>query len=127
MRKVLSFFIEHWVRFLVAFLIGVIMMIVYLAIANAWTWVIGYCNATFISAFVLFSISILSVLNLFGAFDIFSFYIGRKKKENGAKEDLYDYSSRKKDERSKFKLVFVPYLFFALLFLVASLILYFLQ
>ena len=126
MHKILDFFVKHWVRFLISLVIGLIIGVVYLLISKGWTLVIAYCNATFIAGFVLFAISVLVVLNLFGAFDIFSFFFMRKKVESGAKENLYDYSTRKKEERNKFKLVFMPYLVVATLFLIVSLILFFL-
>lgn len=102
------------------------MVVAYCAIMNSWTVIIGYCNGFFIAAFTLISIGLLAVLNLFGAFDIFSFYPGRKKKEDGTKESLYDYSTRKKEERGKFKLVFVPYISLGSVYLLVSLVLYFL-
>ena len=126
MLKILSFFAENWVRFLVSILIGLGLMAAYNGISNTWTLIIGYCNGSFIAAFTLISISILIVLNLFGAFDIFSFYFRRKTNEEGKKEALYEYAARKKEERWKYKMVFLPYLVVGGLFLIASLILYFL-
>ena len=124
MRKILDFFINHWIRFTIAFVIGASLILLYCGVTNTWSRMIGYCNGSFIAAFVLISFSALTILNLFGAFDIFSYYPSRKKKENGLKENLFDYSTRKKQERSKFKLVFVPYLAWGVLFLIASVILY---
>ena len=124
-QAIYYFFKNNWIRFLVAFLLGVVPVIVYQAVNNTWTLPLGYCNGLFVSAFLLISISVLVVLNLFGAFDIFSFYINRKRTEEGRKEDLYEYSTRKKEERLKAKLVFLPYLIVGLLYLIASLIIYF--
>ena len=126
MQKILGFFAEYWVRLIVSFFIGIVIYVVYNSIKNSWIMLIEHCNACFIAGFVLVGISALAALNLFGAFDIFSFYFNRKKKENGDKEVLYDYSTRKKQERLKVKLAFLPYLLVGSLFLIASLILYFL-
>ena len=126
MRRIIDFLVDHWVRFLVAFLIAVSIMITYLAVNDAWALMIGYCDALFIAGFTLFAFAALATLNLFGAFDIFSFLPARRKKENGAKEDFYEYTTRKKEERGRFKLVFVPYLTWAVICLLVSLILLFL-
>ena len=126
MQKILGFFAEYWVRFVVSLFIGLTVYVVSNAIFNTWSLTIAHCNSCFIAGFVLVGISALAALNLFGAFDIFSFYFNRKKKENGDKEVLYDYSTRKKQERLKVKLAFLPYLLVGSLFLIASLILYFL-
>lgn len=126
MHKILNFIVEFWVRFLVGFLIGAIIMVIYNLINASWTSFINYCNGAFIGAFFLISIGILSVLNMFGAFDIFSFFALRKKKEDGMKENLYEYSTRKKEERTKYKLAFIPYIFWGFVFFVVSLIFYFL-
>lgn len=126
MHKVFYFIAENWLRFLIGFLLGATMIVVYNLINGSWDQPVGYCNGAFIGAFLLISIGALSVLNFFGAFDIFSFYALRKKKENGAKEDLYEYSTRKKDERSKHKLAFIPYIFWGFVLFCVSLVFYFL-
>ena len=126
MQKILGFFAEYWVRFLVSFMIGVTLYVATNLIENQWSLVRSHCDACFIAGSVLVGISALVLLNFFGAFDIFSFYFNRKKKENGDKEMLYDYSLRKKGERAKFKLAFLPYLLMGALFIVGALILYFL-
>ena len=123
--SIIEFFTDHWARFGIAFFIGIVPVIVYNAVYNNWLLVINYCNGFFIGAASLLAVSALSVFNLYGAFDIFSYLPGRKKMENGKIETLYDYSERKKLTRGKFKLVFVPYLVVGVVFLLVSLILYF--
>ena len=125
MRKIREFLINHWVRFLISFFIGVFTMVIYLAVKNGWQYSINYVNATFMSAAILIGIAALSTLTLFGAFDIFSYFFNRKKKEDGKKEILSEYAERKRIERGKQKLIFIPYLFNGIIFLVASLILRF--
>ena len=125
MAVILHFLKKNWIRFLVALIIGVIPVVVFNAVNNTWQLAIGYCNGLFISAFLLIAISGLVALSLFGAFDIFSFYFDRRRKEDGTKENLYDYSARKKENRWKAKFAFLPYLIIGSLYLIASLILYF--
>ena len=125
MRKIREFLVNHWVRFLISFFIGVFTMVIYLAVKNGWQYSINYVNATFMSAAILIGIAALSTLTLFGAFDIFSYFFNRKKKENGKKEILSEYAERKRIERGKQKLIFIPYLFNGIIFLIASLILRF--
>jgi len=99
-------------------------MVIYNFSAGSWDSKMSYLNGSFISAATLISLSLLSVLTQFGTFNIFTFYFGRKVKENGHKEDLYEYSERKKESRKKYNFVFIPYLFFGLVFLIISLALY---
>ena len=125
MSVILSFLKKNWIRFLVATVFAAAPVIVYLAVNQAWKLAIGYCNGLFISGFFLTGVSALVALNLFGAFDIFSFYFGRKLNEQGKKEDLYEYSTRKKEQRWKAKFAFLPYLIVGAICLIASLIIFF--
>ena len=125
MKKICEFLVDHWVRFLISFFIGVFSMLIYIAVKNGWQSGINYVDGTFMSAAILIGIAALATLSLFGAFDIFSYFFGRKKKEDGKKEVLYEYAERKRLERGKQKLIFIPYLTFGVLFLVVSVILRF--
>lgn len=100
----MRFFKDYWVRFVVAVSIGITLFVVYLAAyssAQSWVNIIFYCNATFLSGAVLFLFSLLTVLNYFGGFDIFSFYFMRKPHDDNRKENFYEYCERKKGERKK--------------------------
>lgn len=128
MRNVLEFIQKNWIRFVVSLAIGLAISIIYMSVntyLGSWKDIMFYCNATFIASFLLFAIGVLTLLNNFGGFDIFSFLIMRKPYNEARKENLYEYSERKKEERKKYKLVFLPYLIVCSLFLIASLILYF--
>lgn len=122
----------NWKKSLVIFVIGLIISLIYLC-TNGFNSAISYCNAFFISGFIIIAISILSTLSYFGAFDTisYSFYsLGRvftKEKEMGEKKykDLVDYVEKKKATRKKFLYSFLPYVYSGLIFMLASIILFF--
>lgn len=125
MNAISGFFKQYWVRFVIAFGIGITLFVVYLAAytsAQSWTLLLYYCNASFLAGAVLFLFSLLTILNYFGGFDIFSFYMMRKPVDEHRKENFYEYCERKKGERRKFKLVFLPYMIISVLFLIATLV-----
>ncbi len=132
MYKIGLFFKKNWIRFVVSIGIGIIMICIYnfghqisLKI-NPWVLPYFYRDSLFIAGMVVVLTGGLSIMSNFGVFDIFSFYPGRKKKEDGKKENYGDYVERKKAERSSEKnLYFLPYFIVGALFLIASLILYF--
>ena len=130
------FFLENWIRFLVAFILGIAIMIIYMFLQTLqisestgqalypWDKLFYYQNGFFISAVVLFGIGILAIVGNFGAFNIFSYYFRRKKKENGYKENYYEYSERKRLEASSRKLIFLPYFILATIYLITAFVLY---
>ena len=125
-----DFFSKNWIRFLVSFLIGLTIMTLYnisyaASGAPAWSSLEYYRDGSFIAGMVVFFIGCLAVIAHFGFFDIFSFYPGRKRKENGYKENYGDYVERKKKERGKLSLSFLSYIIIALVYLTFSLILLF--
>ncbi len=132
MYKIGLFFKKNWIRFLVSVLTATTLLIVYLVAYqnadNINTWVVPayYRDGLFIAGMVVVFFGGLAIVSNFGIFDIFSFYPGRKKKEDGKKENYGDYVQRKKLERSSEKnLYFLPYFIIGGLLLIASLILYF--
>lgn len=128
MRNVFEFIRRNWIRFVVALALGLLVLLANLIIQTgngSWSHLVFYVDGTFIGGAVLILFSLLVVVNIFGAFDIFSYMFARKRLEDGRKEDLYEYSTRKKEQRSKHKLVFLPYLSVGMSFLLISLILYF--
>lgn len=114
-------FLDNWVRFLVSFLIISACVVTYCAVNGGWTELIAYSNGLFIGGASAVLISALSVCSMFGAFDFVSYFAFRKRKENGV-EDYYEYSSRKRNEKMRNKLSFLPYLVFGLMSLLASII-----
>ena len=132
MNKILTFFRKNWIRLIVSLGLGATFLIIYLLAyqnadkVNTWTNPAYYRDGLFLSGMILIFFGGLAICSYFGIFDIFSFYPGRKKKEDGKKENYGDYVERKKLERSSDKsLFFLPYFIVGGLMLIASLILYF--
>ena len=124
MKKILVFLSENWIRFLIALMIGAVLMIIYNAVQNTWHLLRGYLDGFFISGMVLIGFSLLVLMSLFGAYDIFSFYFARKQKEEGGKENYYEYSERRRLEKVGKKLIFLPYLIIGVIYLSVSFIIF---
>ena len=125
-----DFFAKNWIRLIVAFFVGLTLMALYnlsyaLGGYPSWTNLEYYRDGSFIAGMMLFFVGILVILAHFGAFDIFSFYPLRKRKENGYKENYGDYVERKTKERGKLSLSFLSYFIIALVFIIFSVILLF--
>lgn len=114
-------FLDNWFRFLASFLLIVVCTLVY-CIVNGWDQLIYYCNGLFIGGFSSILIGAIAVLSMFGAFDFASYYIFRKRNESGV-EDYYEYSSRKRNEKMRNKLSFLPYVTLGAIALIASIVL----
>ena len=130
LSKIGQFLKKNWIRMLVAFLIGLLLMVIYnvsyaTAGANSWGRLEYYRDGSFIAGMVLFFIGLLAIISNTGFFDIFSFYPGRKKKENGSKENYAEYVQRRNEERGKFNLYFLSYFIIALVYALLSIILFF--
>ena len=111
-------FTEYWGRLIFATVVGIGLYVAYLSINDLWSFLIGHVDALFISSATLFLFGILSILLNFGAMDIFSYQFRRRRMENGKKEDLYEYTKRKKMERESTKLAFLAYFIVATPFLI---------
>ena len=128
--KILSFLKKNWIRMLVSFLVGLVLMVIFNAVyANegqpSWTNLNFYRDGSFIAAMSIFFIGLLGAVSNFGFFDIFSYYPGRKKKDDGKKENYGEYVERKNLERGKFNLFFLSYIIIALVYAIFSLVLFF--
>lgn len=111
---------DNWHHFLVAFLICTIILIVDCALYG-WNILINYANGLFIGGASTVLIGLLFVVTFFGGTDIFTFYLLRKRTAAG-KEDLYQYSKRKKLQRTKNPYSFIPYIIIGTLALIAAVI-----
>ena len=85
------------------------------------------CNACFIPGVVLVGIGFFSILNLLGFFDLAEYgtvSIVQSFKRDSVREykDLVDYKEKKTIKRKKRRLVFLPYMIFGLIWIVASII-----
>lgn len=122
MKNLLKSIFTHYIRLIISFVLGIGIFITYLAVKDGWTHIVCYLDAAFIAAALDLAIGLLSFFGNIGTFNIFSFMVLRKTKDNGYKEDFYEYGERKKLERAKDKTFFMPYIFTGLLFLIASFI-----
>ena len=137
MNKIGEFFKKNWIRFLAALAAGIVFVVIYLVAyqsavnkgeekLNVWVMPEYYRDGLFIAGMIVVFMGALAVVASFGIFDIFSYYPGRKKKENGYKENYGDYVNRKKLERSSNKNPFyLSYFIIGALFLISSLVLLF--
>ena len=88
---------------------------------------VDLCNGLFIGGAVVLGIYLLTLLNYFGAFDLFGYSfstIGVKYFPHGKKkyDDYYSYTEIKKEKRKKDQFNFVAYLVVGLIFVIASII-----
>ena len=131
MNAIFTFLKKNYIRMIVAFVIGLILMVIYNVSyqygynVNSWAGLSYYRDGAFIAGAVLFFVGLLVLLAGFGSFDIFSFYFARKVKEDGKKENYTEYVERKRETRSKFNFSFLSYLLIATCFLAFSFVLYF--
>lgn len=128
--KIGEFFKKNWIRMLVSFVVGLVLMAIYNASyaatgVKSWQSLEYYRDGAFISFMVITGMGLLALLAFFGAFDIFSYYPGRKKKDDGRKETYGEYVERKNLERGKFDFFFLSYILIALMYAIFSLILFF--
>ena len=128
--KIGEFSSKNWIRLLVSFLVGLVIMSLYnlsytLSGAAAWTHLEYYRDGAFIAGMVILFIGLLVIIYHFGLFDIFAFYPARKKKENGYKENFGDYVERKRKERGHLSLSFLAYILISIIYIAFSIILLF--
>ena len=128
--KIGEFFKKNWIRMLIAFGVGLLFMVFYNILyasagANAWTGLEYYRDGSFMAFLVLLAVGGLAAVGSTGFFDIFSFYPGRKKKEDGTKENYAEYVQRKNEGRAKLNLSFLSYFIIALIYAIFSLVLFF--
>ena len=132
MNKISEFFAKNWLRMVISLGIGIAIVCLYnISYQNADkvnTWIdpVYYRDGTFLAGMIVVFIGGLAIVANFGIFDMFAFYFRRKKRENGKKENYGEYVERRNVERSSRKdLFFLSYFIVGALFLITSVILYF--
>ncbi len=123
MQSILNFFRKHWIKHVVAIVMGALLIVIYQSVNNSWGDIAGWYNSTSIAGAVLVLIGGLSVMNNFGTFNLASFYFMRHRVDEKRKENYYEYTVRKAEDRKKDRLTFLPYVLIGALYLIASLIL----
>ncbi len=117
-------FIEHikmyYIKYISALVMAITLTLIYL-FTRGFTSLIFYIDAFGIAGAALFFISLLSLVNNHGAFDIFSYSFG--KLFNRTKYDtLRDYVLLKESKNRKNRFIFLPYMVVGVTFVAASLI-----
>lgn len=89
---------------------------------NPWNKLYCYRDGAFLAGMILVGVGGLAIVGKLGVFDIFSYYPGRKKKENGYKENYGEYVQRKRIERGKRSMYYLSYFYIAAIYLFFSII-----
>ena len=121
MNAILVFLQKYWPRFLIALAIAATALIIYNSVNAGWTLLYSYSQGSAIGGVVCIFVGGLSLVNSFGGFNMASFYFRRKRIED-RKEDLYEYTERKKEEHARDRLCFLPYVIIGVLFVIFSFI-----
>jgi len=95
-------------RYIASVITVIIIACTYNILNNGWSMKIAYGNGLFIGGFTLVMIGCISLVTTTGSLDIFSYMFSRKTKDNGKKEDLYEYSERMVEVRKKQKFIGLP-------------------
>lgn len=120
------FFKENLVRFIISFMLVVVITVIYNLVYDGWKTIVAYIDSTFISGIVLLCISGLSFVGNQGTYDIFSYSFGKMFKK--VKEaNYYDYVDNKNLERKKKVYTPLSYLFVGLFVIIVSLVLLFIS
>ena len=121
MAKFKEIFIHSWIRYLISFIYGILILVIYNCTRN-WIDIINYIDAFFIGGFSLVCIGGLSVVTNLGTFDVFThMFVGSK---NGLpKPSLYDYVESKKEKRHKKRFNCIPYFVLGVLYILMCFIL----
>ena len=85
-----------------------IIVLLYNLLREQWTILVNYADSTFIGGFSLICVGGFYVFNYLGAYDIFQAAFA-KRLPNGKKMTLYEFSEKRKIERSKTPFTYVPY------------------
>lgn len=125
MNVIGEFFRQHWIKLIVSFVIGLLLMVIYNSVRGTWNMFYTYVDGGFIAGAVLFLIGMLSLVNSFGAFDLSSFFFRRKRIDENRKEDYYEYVQRRSEERKGTRSGFLPYVFVGIMYILFSVIGYF--
>ncbi|MCM1260868.1 MAG: DUF3899 domain-containing protein [Prevotella sp.] len=116
-------FIHSWQRYLIAFGLAIVLSVIYLC-TRGFETLIYYIDAFSIAGSIVFLCGALSLIAYFGGFDTIRYGFASFRRGSAAKyEDLYDYSTQKKEERKHGHFTFMPYFTVGGVFIIASFIL----
>ena len=95
---VLEYIKGHWLRYVLCLFFIAIIVILYNSLKESFTSKIFYSDGLFIAGGLLVGYGLLIIVNYFGAFNIFQMMFNRKI-VNGRREQLYEFTVRKQEER----------------------------
>ena len=120
-EKVGEYLSKHWIRLLASIVYCIVICVIYNLANDGFGYAVAYSNGLFIGGATLFLFGLLTIVNYFGGFDIFS-YMFRSKYIGDHRESLYEYSERKKIERKPAAFIFIDYLVVGTIFMIVSFI-----
>ena len=94
MKFIKKLFINSWIRYLVSFVIGLIIAVIYLSL-NGFKYFYNYVNAISTAGISLIFIGLLSLVSYLGAFYAFGYGFSQIFGNKSNYKDLYDYTTRK--------------------------------
>jgi len=112
-------------RYIFSFVAGILIVVLYNLLRDEWDILVNYQEAFSIAGFSIFFFGLLVLLSQFGAFDLWMYVFSKKKIVNGKKQIYSEFANEKMVVRSRAKLIFVPYLIIGLVFILVSLIWFF--
>jgi hypothetical protein len=124
MKLIKDTFFHSPIKYAILFVIACIIVLIN-GFIKGFDFLIVYIDGFFIAGISMILVGGLSLLNFFGAYDFWS-YTFSKRNPNGTKKPLYEYSIERKEKRNRGNLPFGPYFIVGLLFLIISIILFFL-
>lgn len=119
--KIKEIFFHSWKRYLICFLYGILIIVIYNSLRN-WDTLLHYIDGLFIAGASLICIGGLSIVNSLGTFDVFS-HLFAKGKDGNPKPTFAEYVESNKVKHQKNRFHCVPYFVFGLLYFISSLIL----
>ncbi len=122
MKFIKKLFINSWIRYLVSFVIGLIIAVIYLSL-NGFKYFYNYVNAISTAGISLIFIGLLSLVSYLGAFYAFGYGFSQIFGNKSNYKDLYDYTTRKIEIRKRKNFIFMPYIIVGIIFVIISLIL----
>ena len=122
MKFIKKLFINSWIRYLVSFVIGLIIAVIYLSL-NGFKYFYNYVNAISTAGISLIFIGLLSLVSYLGAFYAFGYGFSQIFGNKSNYKDLYDYTARKIEIRKRKNFIFMPYIIVGIIFVIISLIL----
>lgn len=122
MKFIKKLFINSWIRYLVSFVIGLLIAVVYLSF-NGFKYFYSYVNAISTAGISLIFIGLLSLVSYLGAFYAFGYGFSQIFGNKSNYKDLYDYTTRKIEIRKRKNFIFMPYIIVGIIFVIISLIL----